>query len=219
MKRLVPSPSMAVALLALFVALTGSAYAGVKLNKNSVTTKTIKNSAVTNAKIKNSAVTAKKVKKDTLTGKQINESTLAGIDAATLGGQAPSSFLPSSSVVKFNVAMNRGDAPRTLATFGPFTLTGSCSPNGATNFDGLMTVTSSNSQSFYWTNPIAANTPVNVVSLNNMAPNAPTYTSEDPMFHDAASGLTTFDGDGEQLGILMGYPDANCRFVGSFFID
>lgn len=231
MKRLIPSPPMAVALLALFVALTGSAYAGVRLSKNSVTSSAIrknavtsskiKKSAVTNAKIKKGAVTASKVKTDSLTGTQINESTLAGVNAATLGGQAPSAFFPSSSLVHFNVAMNRGDAPHTLATFGPFTLTGSCSPNGATNFDAVMTVTSSNSQSYYpyYSTHLTQGVPYTLINDTNESPTGTTYSSTSPTFFDDASGLTVFDGDGEQLAVLTGFPSANCRFVGSFVID
>jgi hypothetical protein len=58
-----PSPAMLVALLALFVALGGSAYAvnkvGTNQNKNNaVTTPKLKNNAVTTAKIKKGAVKA-----------------------------------------------------------------------------------------------------------------------------------------------------------------
>lgn len=56
-----PSPSMAVALMALFVALGGTSYAAATLAKNSVGTKQLKNGAVTTKKIKNHAVTASKI--------------------------------------------------------------------------------------------------------------------------------------------------------------
>lgn len=56
MKRFIPSPAMVVALLALAVALSGSAYAAIKIGTNN-----IKNSAVTAPKIKNGAVTFGKV--------------------------------------------------------------------------------------------------------------------------------------------------------------
>lgn len=46
MKRLIPSPSMAVALTALFVALSGSSYAAVTLHKNSVTSAAIKDGSI-----------------------------------------------------------------------------------------------------------------------------------------------------------------------------
>lgn len=42
-----PSPAMVVALIALFVALSGGAYAAINLPANSVGTKQLKNGAVT----------------------------------------------------------------------------------------------------------------------------------------------------------------------------
>ena len=66
MKRFIPTPSMAVALLALIVALSGSAYAvskvGTKqIKSRAVTTSKIKNRAVTGAKIRNGSVSASKL--------------------------------------------------------------------------------------------------------------------------------------------------------------
>lgn len=66
MKRFLPTPSMAVALLALIVALSGSAYAvnkiGTKqIKSNAVTTAKIKGGAVTGAKIRNGSVSAAKL--------------------------------------------------------------------------------------------------------------------------------------------------------------
>lgn len=76
----------AIAFLALFVALSGTAFAATKLPSNSVGTKQLKKSAVTGVK----------VKKNTLTGTQINESKLKRVpDASKLGGLLPSAFLPA----------------------------------------------------------------------------------------------------------------------------
>lgn len=66
MKRLLPTPSMAVAIIALIVALSGSAYAIGKvgtnqIKSNAVTTPKIKDSAVTGAKIRNGAVSVAKL--------------------------------------------------------------------------------------------------------------------------------------------------------------
>ncbi len=82
-----------VSVLALFVALGGSAYA-FHLGKNSVGSKQIKKNAVTTAKVKNEAITGAKIKKGTLTGKQINASTLGtvptALTATTANAVAPS---------------------------------------------------------------------------------------------------------------------------------
>jgi len=56
-----PSPALAIALIALFVALGGTTYAATGLPKNSVGTKQLKKNAVTAPKIKNGAVTASKI--------------------------------------------------------------------------------------------------------------------------------------------------------------
>jgi hypothetical protein len=82
MRRLLnnrPSPSMVVALIALFVALGGSGYAAVQLNGKV---------------LKNGSVAGKKIKKNSVTGKQVKESTLRTVPSARLvGGKNASDFL------------------------------------------------------------------------------------------------------------------------------
>jgi hypothetical protein len=78
-----------VSVLALFVALGGSAYA-FHLGKNSVGSKQLKKNAVTTAKVKNEAITATKVKMGTLTGTQINASTLGPVPTAQTANVANS---------------------------------------------------------------------------------------------------------------------------------
>lgn len=62
-----PSPALIISLIALFVALGGTAYATTSLPKNSVGTKQLKKNAVTTAKIKRQAVTAAKINTNGLT--------------------------------------------------------------------------------------------------------------------------------------------------------
>lgn len=74
---------MLVALIALFVALGGTAVAGVaNLHRGEVTTHTIHNGAVTTNKLHAQAVTGRKVAADTLTGRNIKESTLGTVPSA-----------------------------------------------------------------------------------------------------------------------------------------
>ncbi len=61
-----PSPAMAVALLALFVALGGTGYAAVRLSNNSVLSRHIKNGQVKRADLGRNAVDATKVKDGSL---------------------------------------------------------------------------------------------------------------------------------------------------------
>lgn len=61
MKRFRLTPSMAVSMVALFVALGGTGYAAFSLPRNSVGSRQIRNGAVTAAKLKNGAVTKSKL--------------------------------------------------------------------------------------------------------------------------------------------------------------
>jgi hypothetical protein len=70
--------SNAIAYVALFVALGGTAYAAVNLPPNSVGTEQLKNSAVTKKKIKRNAVTTKKVRDATLRKQDFAPGVLVG---------------------------------------------------------------------------------------------------------------------------------------------
>ncbi len=87
-RRLLPSPAMIVAFVALLVALGGSSYAAVKLSKNSVQSKHIKNSSITGAKVKNDSLTGADIKEATLQNLIVNETAhaakAAGLDKVTI---------------------------------------------------------------------------------------------------------------------------------------
>jgi hypothetical protein len=84
------SPSMAVALLALMLALSGASYAAVKLPARSVGARELKPKAVTRAAIKANAVDGSKVAPDALTGSDIKESSLAEVPSAASAASATS---------------------------------------------------------------------------------------------------------------------------------
>jgi hypothetical protein len=73
---------MLVACTALFVAMSGAAYAVTSVAPNSVGTKQLRNGAVTTAKLHDDAVTGSKVGHDSLTGSDIEESSLATVPVA-----------------------------------------------------------------------------------------------------------------------------------------
>jgi len=81
-----PSPAMIVAIIALFAALSGSAYAA--LGKNSVGSRQLKSKAVTTGKIANNAITSVKVAKGSLTGEDINVGALGTVPNATSAASA-----------------------------------------------------------------------------------------------------------------------------------
>ena len=81
-RRLVPSPAMIVALVALFMAMGGSAYALV------ITGKSIRNGSITGKDIKNRSLTGSKGKADSWGGGAIKESTLSTVPSALFAGGA-----------------------------------------------------------------------------------------------------------------------------------
>jgi hypothetical protein len=126
-----PSPSMAISLLALFVALGGTGYAAVKINGKSIKARTI---------------TGSKLRNNTLTGRQIRESRLATVPRAklaTIAGSAKAlsatgkaGFLSTAKVgstglVKLPLAPSLAEAPRTtLLVKGPFSANARCYDGG-----------------------------------------------------------------------------------------
>ncbi len=76
-RRLIPSPAMAVALVALFMAMGGSAYALV------ITSGTIKNNTIRSEDVRNGGLFGKDLRKDKVGGRAIKESTLATVPSAS----------------------------------------------------------------------------------------------------------------------------------------
>ncbi|HEY6730183.1 MAG TPA: hypothetical protein VI039_04075 [Solirubrobacterales bacterium] len=120
---------MIVALIALFAALGGSAYAAKKIG-----TKEIKANAITTGKIKKNAVTTAKIKKEAVTGAKIKESTLGTVPFATNADNATNavnatnfSRFHSTGLVKLSV----GQTVQILAV-GPITFFTKCTDNAGT---------------------------------------------------------------------------------------
>jgi len=78
MRKLIrrPSPAMAVALIALFVALGGTSVAVISLPKNSVGTKQLRKGGVTSPKLRDRAVRARDIANDTIVGRKLRVATL-----------------------------------------------------------------------------------------------------------------------------------------------
>jgi hypothetical protein len=75
-RKFLPSPAMAVALIALFVALGGSAYAAIV-----VTGKNVKNGSLTGVDFKKRSLHGSKLRADSVGGDVVKESTLGPVQA------------------------------------------------------------------------------------------------------------------------------------------
>ena len=120
-----PSPAMVVALVALFVALSGTSYAMSQLANNSVGTPQLKNNAVTTAKVKNGSLLSADFKAG-----QLQPGPTGPAGATGPKGDAG----PSGTGAALAFGADVGDAPKvttstTLATVGSTTLE---VPTGAT---------------------------------------------------------------------------------------
>ncbi len=95
-----PSPAMVIAMIALFISLTGSAWAAFgeegafrrhkkpHLAKNSVGTRQLKSKSVRTGKIANNAINSRKVRDNSLTGADINLRRLGVVPSAVSAGSA-----------------------------------------------------------------------------------------------------------------------------------
>jgi hypothetical protein len=83
-----PSPALVVAIIALIVSLTGTAWAVSSLPKNSVGSRQLKSKSVTTGKIGTNAVNGSKVQNGSLTGQDIDLAKLGTVPAATAAESA-----------------------------------------------------------------------------------------------------------------------------------
>ena len=113
---------MVVAILALCLAVGGTAFAAVKLGKNAVKTKNIKNGAVTESKIAGNAVTESKI-----AGNAVTESKIASgaVSAGKLSGSAKALWVETdlasiSSIVgqSGGVTVTPGPTGEAVVNFG-----------------------------------------------------------------------------------------------------
>jgi hypothetical protein len=128
-----PSPSLVISILALFVALGGSAYAASKVG-----TKEIKNKAITSAKIKKNAITTAKIKNEAVTGAKIKEASLGVVPSAVNADNATNATnaVNATSAANFSrfstSGLKKAGVGQTipLLTVGPFTISGKCADIG-----------------------------------------------------------------------------------------
>lgn len=140
-----PSPALVISILALFVALGGSAYAATKIG-----TKDIKANAITTGKIKKNAITTAKIKKDAVTGAKIKESTLGAVPNATNAVNATNATNFSRYYTSGLKKAGPG-ADTNLGSVGPFTILGKCKDIGGGEAEATVVATTSAAGSYEYT--------------------------------------------------------------------
>lgn len=147
-----PSPSLVISILALFVALGGSAYAASKVG-----TKEIKNKAITAAKIKKNAITTAKIKNEAVTGAKIKEASLGAVPHAVNADNASNATNAANAAnfSRFSTSgLKKASVGQTvsLLTVGPFTITGKCADIGGGLTQATQWMTTSQAGSSMYSN-------------------------------------------------------------------
>ena len=142
--RRMPTPSMAVAFIALLAALGGTAAAlpgsntvtSGDIKRGAVGTSDIKNNSVRSGDIRNSTVRGRDVRNNTLTGADINESSLGIVPSANAANAANVANVANSannaqttdgqSLAKFAYRANTDSGSRTVLNFGGLVLVANC---------------------------------------------------------------------------------------------
>lgn len=137
-----PSASMIIACIALFAAIGGGAYAA-SLEKNSVTSKTVKNKSLK----------GKDQKPDTLTGNQINESTLGQVPSAANATNASNATTANSvnglTMRSVDFAIDTTAGPTVvLNDFNGLTITATCAAGPALTVQASTSVNGAQLQSY-----------------------------------------------------------------------
>ena len=138
-----PSPALVISVIALFVALGGSAYAAKKIGS-----KEIKNNAITAGKIKKNAITTAKIQNNAVTGAKLNEGSLGPVPNATTAANAinAQNAQNAQNFSKYlNSGVKKGSTGQnvTVLTAGPFTITGKCKDEGGGYTNARLFITTS----------------------------------------------------------------------------
>ena len=151
-----PSPAMVIALIALFVSLSGVSYGvatgfidsreiknnevrSLDIRNNEVRTRDLRNNEVRGIDIRNSTVQSRDIAINGVTGEDVKEDTLAKVPSALLADSATKADTATTadsvkSLKIIDATIQRGAPQTTLLSSGPLTLLGACNPDlSATN--------------------------------------------------------------------------------------
>jgi hypothetical protein len=144
-----PSPAMVIALIALFVSLSGVSYGvatgfidsreiknnevrSIDIRNNEIRTRDLRNNEVRGLDIRNSTVQSRDIAINAVTGEDVKEDTLQKVPSALLADSATTATSAANADTVDTLktipvtTVTQGGAPVTLATHGPLTLSGEC---------------------------------------------------------------------------------------------
>ena len=147
-----PSPSMIVAMVALFVALSGTTYAVTRIPKRSVGAAQIKKKAirsyhiksrqVTRTKIARSAIDSSLVQNDSLRGSDILEASLGTVPSASKAANADK--VGGLAVQKFSFRNPAGTASTNVLNTGGLAINAACNTGTVLSVSASTTVSGAN---------------------------------------------------------------------------
>ncbi|HSC03581.1 MAG TPA: hypothetical protein VLC49_09685 [Solirubrobacteraceae bacterium] len=148
-----PSAAMVVAVIALVVAASGTAFAAGRLVSGD---SLIKKHSLSGDRLRNDTVSSKQIKVSSLG--EVPRAKTAG-NADELGGHPASAYaLGSSSVASSGLVTASGGQTVQMASFGPFTVSLTCNDDGGGTFDAEVDVVSTTSNSEVFGSQLTAGT-------------------------------------------------------------
>jgi hypothetical protein len=163
--RAKPSASMVVSMIALVVALSGTAVAATKMvNGDSL--------------IEKNSLSGNRLVNHTITGQQVNLSKLGTVPKAThatsattatnatnatkLGGQPASAYIPASEATRSGFIQANAGQTVPVVRFGPFKLQLDCVNDGPSGDEGELLLTSSVANAEFEDTPLVKGTPTEI---------------------------------------------------------
>jgi hypothetical protein len=162
-----PSPALMIALIALFVSLSGVSYGvasgfidsreiknnevrSLDIRNNEIRTRDLRNNEVRGIDIRNSTIQSRDIAINAVRGEDVREDTLQKVPSALLADTATSATT-AGSVATLRIipqtTMAEGAQPVTLATHGPLTLLATCEPGGGSVTNAALRVTTTEDNS------------------------------------------------------------------------
>lgn len=230
-----PSPALVIAVIALFISLSGVSYGvatgfidsreiqnnqvrSVDIRNNEIRTKDLRNNEIRGIDIRNSTIQSRDIAINAVRGEDVREDTLAKVPSALLADSATTASnadnVSSLKIIPLTTVAEGAD-PVVLAAHGPLTLSAECGA-GAVTARLFLATTEDNSagagNSTGETDLDSADPPAQIAEAGGMSTEA--YVAS------AVSGFApSGKGFSGEVGIFRNQTDDVCRFHGSLALQ